>query len=891
MQQQPYFPPKFAIRWLEYLCHPDFLEDILGDLVEEYRFKRTNRSEFATNWWFVLQVAGMMRPSLMRPFLASHKLKNKIDMINNYITVGWRSLMKYKTGTTINLLGLSTGMAAFIIIALFVKDELSYDQHHEHADNIFRVTVNNFEGDGQTISRQWAFASAGHAPRLKQDFSQVLHAVRFQPWAFPDIVIGDRRFPSEQVVFTDVDVFKVFTFPFLAGDMENAFEVKNSIVISESSAIKLFGNDWRNQEIIGKDIRMERGELGMGLTVTGVMQDLPPQQHFHFDYFVPFGIFENIVNNTLVTDNVSGNYNFLTYVRVSSPDDAKAIEAGSDAFFDKYIGSVRGVPAHDYYSFTLQPLKSIHLHSALSGEIENNGKFSQVVIFAVIGVLLLVIACINYMNLATSRYTRRMKEVGVRKAIGAEKSSLVAQFVTESAMLTLISLPIAIGLAALALPYVNVFMDKDLSVNFFVDYQLFLGVLCLAVLVALLAGLYPAVYLSSVNTIKALKGEASFRTHKVNFRSILVTFQYMVTLGIIFALAVVNEQMKFIFNSDPGYDKESVLQVPISREIGTKMELFKSELLSNPNIVRATYQSRIPTGALLDNQNASIFLADSITPIDFRLPYVTVDEDFLGTFGIDLIAGKDFERYMISDTVGYFIVNEVAAQMLGFSDPADAVGKKIRYGIQNGNIVGVTKNFHFESVHHPIGPMLLAKSNDYLRSICLKINPTALRETIGFVEATWAKFDDKNPINYTFVDESFERQYQAEERLSIMFRVFAIIAILIGCLGMLGMVTFIVERKTKEIGIRKVLGAKSPHIMWLVSESFLWLIGFACIISLPLGYYFMSNWLNGFAYQINISILLMLVPLLVVLAITILTILYRVILAIKINPVMYLRSE
>lgn len=884
-------PPKWAVRLLESFCHPDYLEDITGDLLEEYRWSRKNTGKTIANYRFIGQVIGLMRPSLMRRFGFFSQLNHKIDMISNNITIGWRSLMKYKAGTAINLLGLSTGMAAFIIIALFVKDELSYDRHHEHADQVFRVTVKNFEGDGKTISRQWAFASGGHATRLKNDFPQVVHAVRFQPWSYPDIIIEDKRFPGEQVVFADNDVFGVFTFPFLAGNMSTAFQIQNSIVISESSAIKLFGNDWLEQGIIGKILRIERGDTKLGLTVTGVMQDMPTQQHFHFDYLAPFGIFENLVNNKDVTENVSGNYNFLTYVRLSNPLDANAIEEGSDTFFNKYIGDIRGVPASDYYKFELQPIKSIHLNSRLSGEIEPNGSLSQVIIFSIIGILLITIACINYMNLATSRYTTRMKEIGVRKAIGAGKSTLIGQFVTESAILTMMAFPAALILAALSLPYVNNFLEKTLTIHPFNDFLLLAGMIGLLILVSLLAGLYPAIYLSSINTIKALKGEAEIKSGKINFRSALVTFQYMVALGIIFALAVVNAQMKFIFNSNLGYDKESILQVSLTRDITPQREIFKNELLKNPNVINASFQSRIPTGSLLDNQGAFLFQGDSLIPVDFRLPYITVDEDFFRTFGIDLVAGKPFEKYMNLDTVGYFIINESAAKLLGFNSPNEAVDKRIKYGNTFGNIIGISRDFHFESVHHPIGPMIIWKTNNNIRSICLKLNALSIKETIGFVEETWGKYDTKNPINYTFVDESFNRQYEAEKRLSIMFRVFATLAILISCLGMLGMVTFIVERKTKEIGIRKILGAKSLHIVWLVSSSFLWLIGVASIIALPISFILMLKWLQGFAYNVNISPLLLTLPLLAVLVITMITILFRVIKATQINPVMHLRSE
>lgn len=888
--QKQNIPPAWVFAWLRWFCLPELLEDIQGDLEEEYTLRTEAMSRFRLRLWLVLQVGGLMRPSLMKPFLAFLKLNNKTDMIKNHIIIGMRNLVKYKVSTAINLLGLSTGMAAFVLIALFVKDELSYDKHHEHAENVFRVTVKNFNGDGETLSRHWAFASAGHAPRLKSDFPQVTHAARFYPWAFPDILIGEKRYPGEQVIFTDPDVFDIFTFPFLAGNKETAFTDQNSIVLSESAAIKLYGNDWQERDIVGKNLKIETRGTGLSLTVTGVMKDMPRQQHFHFDYLSPFAILENFVGPNVV-NNVTGNYNYLTYVRLSTPEDAKAIESGSDAFFDKYIGDFNGVAAHDYYSFMLQPLTSIHLTSNLSGEIENNGSKAQVIIFSVIGVLLIVVACINYMNLATSRYTRRMKEVGVRKAVGASKPSLISQFVTESALVTFLSFPLAIGLVALLLPSVNTFMDKELSINFIQDFNLFAGIILLLVFVSLMAGLYPALYLSSLDTIRSLKGEARFKTNKMNFRSVLVTFQYVVTIGIIFALAVVNAQMRYIFNSDPGYDKNNVLRVSLTSDVYPKNEALKNELLSNPNIENVAFTSRIPSGNLLDNMGASFFNGDSVAPLNFRLPYIAVDENFIQTFGIEMAAGTDFRKGMDSDSAGYFILNETAVRNLGLTSNEEAIDRKLTYGGVEGRIIGVVKDFHFESVHSPIGPMIMINRNGFYGSICLKLNPVNLQETIAFVESAWEQFDPKNPISYNFVDESFQRQYIAEERLSTMFKVFAVIAVLISCLGMLGMVTFIVERKTKEIGIRKVLGARSANIIWLVSRNFLWLIGIGCVVALPAGYYLMSNWLRQFAYQTNISAILLLLPVLTVVVITWATILYRTVKAVYINPVKYLRSE
>jgi putative ABC transport system permease protein len=883
-------PPKRLSDFLKGIIKQEYAEDILGDLAEEYAFRIEESSVFGTKLWYAKESLLLIRPSLLKSF-SNHDSYNNSDMISNYILIAWRNMRKYKMSTAINLFGLSISIAAFIIIALFVKDEISYDRHHEKADRIFRVTVKNFEGDGKTLSRQWAFASSGHSPRLKQDFPQVEHAIRFFPWAFPDITVGDKKFNGEQVAFADKSVFDIFTFDFIMGQPSTAFVNENSLVLTESMAVKLFGNDWQNQNLLGQIVKFEVGPNSGGMSISAIIKDMPPQQHFHFDYLAPFSLFEAQMNDATVTDNVSGNYNFLTYVLLGNPDDATAVEAGSADFFNKYVGETRGIPADQFYQFQLQPIKSIHLTSNLSGEIENNGSINQVIIFSIIGLLLLLIACINYMNLATSRFTRRMKEIGVRKSIGASQSSLVYQFMMESTIITFLSLPISIILVQLALPEVNSFMGKELALNVFRNLPIFLSLIALMVFVTVLAGLYPAFYLTKVNTIKALKGESTLKSSKFNFRSVLVTFQYAVTISIIFALVVVIQQMNYIFKADPGFDRNGIVQVGLTREFENKGELFKSELLRNPYIMDASYQSRVPTGNLLDNHNASIYISDSATNVSFRLPFITADDRFLSTFGISLVAGVDFNPNLKSDSAGQFIINGTASEMLGFPDHSDAIGQKMSYGQMTGHIIGVTQDFHFESVHTPIVPMIVVQTDRYLRSISIKVDPRHTSEALAHIKSTWATYDSKNAFDYTFIDESFARQYLQEQRLGTMFKVFAVLAVIIGCLGMLGMVSFIIERKTKEIGIRKVLGAKSPNLMWIITQPFLSLIVIASALALPFSFYFMDTWLDSFAYRSSISTFTFLLTIGIVFIITSSTIIYRVLGATNINPVAFLRSE
>jgi len=889
MSAKKHEPPETAIRVLSWFCNPIYLEDILGDLEEEYEIVNEEGDVKFVNLWFYVQIFLLMRLSLIRPLKPIIFIENQITMFRNHIKIGLRNLWKYKSGTVINLVGLSSGIAAFILITLFVIDELGYDKNHENAVNIYRITVKNFNTQGE-LSRHWAFSSAGHAPLIKDYYKEVTHATRFYPWAFPDITVEDKKFPGEQVVFTDPDVFDIFTFPFIVGDPASALTNPMSIVLTEASAIRLFGNDWKQLDLIGKPIYMEAGDNKVSVNITGVMEDMPDQQAFHFDYLAPWIMYEGVAGKETVS-NITGNYNYMSFVKVVPNTKVEDLNAPSDDFFDKYIEPFSVGKASLFYKLDFQPLLDIHLKSNLAGEIETNGDIKRVYIFSIVGVLLLIIACINYMNLATSRYSRRMKEIGVRKAVGASKGSLVSQFMTESLLLTFIAVPIALVLMYASLPHLNEFIDKNLSFNLLENMQLVLSLLALIVIIGFVAGLYPSLYLSSMKILNALKGESAMKYQKVNFRSILVTFQYMVAVGLIFALLVVGEQLKFVFNSDPGYDKEQILSLRLTSAAGDNLEVFKNKLLSSSNIEMVSAASRIPTGRLNDSMGASIYKTDSAENINFRLPYIYIDEYFIKTFGIDIIAGQDFDSNMKSDSTWYIILNRAATVAMGFSDPAYAIGQRLQYGGRDGKVYGISEDYHFESIHSEIAPMIMLKKSNRFRRLNIKLAPNNVEETIAFIEEEWNVIDPVNPINYRFVDEYFESQYIAEKKLGQVFKVFAFIAILISCLGMLGMVSFIIERKFKEIGIRKVLGASTFSVVWLIGKYFSYLIAISSIIAIPIGIWLMKGWLQDFAYQINIGIFLMLAPIAIIAILSTLTILYSTIKASLVNPVECLRDD
>jgi putative ABC transport system permease protein len=890
--------PQWANRFLCWFLNPDYQEDIQGDLEEEYQKKVLTSKRWQANLFFIWQVVRLFRPAMMRKVKMQHSIQKEMTMIRNYLKIGMRQLWKYKSTSLIHILGLSVGLSAFILIALFVTDELKYDRHFTDADRIYRVTVKNFTQDGN-ISRHWAFASSGHAKRLEQDYASIEHAIRFFPWAFPNLRFQDNYLPQEQVVFTDDEVFKVFDFEFIQGNRDEALKDMFSLVLTRSSAEKVFGMDWENKDILGSTVQLSRGEQTAPFKVTAVLENMPEHQHFHFEYLAPIRFVAMIMGEDQM-NNVGGNYNWMTYLKVSPGTDQSSLSSTiNQEFWDKYMGKMNnGANASDYYSFQFQRLLDIHLHSNLEGEIESNGSFQQLVIFGMVGILLLLVAIVNYMNLATSNYTRRLKEIGVRKTLGAFRSTLTRQFLFESLIITTMTLPLALGFVWLVLPMLNQFTEKSMELNLLNNPEMVMGIVLLLILVGIAAGSYPSLFLSRVKTVAALKGNQVTGNSRLNFRSTLVTFQYAVTIGLIFSLIVIERQMGFIRDTDPGYDRQSLLEIPLTAEMD-QWRIFKNELLNHPNISSATYASRIPTGRLADSYGAAFYQGDSLAPTTFRLPFINVDEDFLETFNIRLIAGQDFnaDQDMEQDSTGYYLINRTAAEALGFQNPEEIVGKPLAYGRWNGQnewymgrIMGVTEDFHFESLHSEIVPMVMMKRL-VPRRLVAKIGNGDLPATLKYIEKTWNSMDVVNSLNYRFVDDLFEAQYQQEKRLSTMIQVFTVIAIFIAGLGLLGMVSFTIENRKKEIGIRKIMGASTSTLLLLINRRFLWLMGIGFITVMPVAYWLMNDWLENFVYHHNIHLGIVIAPLISAALITFLVTSWLTFSAARMNPSDCLKDE
>lgn len=800
-------------------------------------------------------------------------------MLKNYIKVALRNLTRYKVYSFINIFGLALGMAVCMLIYLYVNDELSYDKFHEKSDRIFRVSREFLESDGKT-SLHLGHVAPPAAPLLKSDFPGIVeNSVRV--FAIGHALVDyDGKKLFERISFADEDFFEVFTFKMLEGDPSTALAEPNTVVLSREAAQRMFGDE----SAIGKTIQYENE---VDLIVTGVTEDVPANSHFHYDYLISFKVLEDYFG----VENMMSNWNnnsYSTYLLLKEGYDPKALEAKLPSFLDKHIGPSNGGPVSGLTKLHLWPITDIHLYSNLDSEAEANGKIEHIYIYSIIGLFILLIACINFMNLATARSARRGKEVGLRKVMGAYRLTLIKQFISESFVITLFSLLLAIILVLVFLPFLNSFIEKDLAFDF--NIQKITALIVIALLVGIVSGSYPAFFLSSFEPATVLKGINKPGKPSV-LRSTLVVVQFTISIVLIAGLVIVFEQLQYVKSKDLGFKKDNLVVLPSSEKIAEEYESIKARLLNNKNIKSVTVATRIPSGRLLDNGTAKIEIGGELKEINFRLPDVSVDHDFFTTFDIPLVAGRNFNKDFASDSLEAFIINESAVSAIGYSSPDEIIGKEIHYNDRKGKIIGVAKNFHFESLHQPISPILFQIVRDRGPSLVVRLEENNKYETLSWLEDQWAYLRPDLPFNYFFIEDSFVEQYTAEEKLGKLIGYFSSIAILIACLGLLGLASFTTEQRTREIGIRKVLGASVSEILMLLIKGFTKLVIIAFVIACPLAYFGMNKWLQNFAYHQDLNWQPFLIAGISALLVAWVTVSFLSIKASIVNPIKSLRSE
>lgn len=813
-------------------------------------------------------------------------------MIKNYLTIAVRSLLKNKVYSTINIVGLAMGLTCFILISMYILDEVSYDRFYPNAERIYRVNTDiRFGGTDLKLP----LSSDPLGPVLKKDYPQVEQFVRlYTSEGAKQIKKGASFIRENDVAYADSTFFDVFQIPVVSGNLKTALQNPGSIAISEKSALKYFNTS----EAVGKtlEIGVDKHEL---YKVTAVYKDIPENSHFNLDFILP------IQNLNYTFGNFISN-NFYTYILLKDKEDYHAFDKVFDQVLNKYIlpqvsqfvqlNSIDDFKkAGNKYDYSLIPLTDIHLKSARASELKPAGNIQYVYIFSVVALFMLAIACINFINLTTARSANRAKEVGIKKTLGSERTSLIMQFITESTLTSYLAFVMALIFVIVLIPQFNEITSKSFSLTTLLRSEYLPFLLLLPLIVGIAAGYYPAFFLSSFQPIVAMKSKFSGGYQKNSLRDILVTFQFVISLVLICGTIVIYQQLNYIQTKNLGFGKDQVLIVNGTAVLKNGTEAFKEEVSKISGVKSASNAAYLP----VDNssRNEHVFSKEPIMDAKngFNMPFWRVDYDYIKTLSMQMRQGRDFSRDFGAADSSKVIINESAAKFLGYAEP---IGQKIYSNdgkpgltkVTAYEIVGVVKNFHFESLRQTVGPMcmVLGYSN---WNLAFKIDGKDVPSVISQIEASWKKRSPETPFSYKFLDESFDQMYRSEQRVGKIALTFAALTMFIACLGLFGLVTYIAEQRTKEIGVRKVLGASTFNIVSLLSNDLLRLVLLAILIAFPLAYYFMQTWLQNFAYGVSISPWVFVYTGLGAILVAFATIGYKAVLAALTDPIISLKTE
>jgi len=806
-------------------------------------------------------------------------------MIKNYLKVTFRNIGKYKAYSLINIAGLAIGLAACVLILLYVQDELSFDTYHEQGDQIYRVILDAAVMDQTIVTTN---TSAPMAAVLIEEYPEVLNSTRFNEAGRVLISYEEHRFYEERFYWADSTVFDIFTFPLVKGNPATALTQPNTVVISEEMAQKYFGEE----EPVGKQLRYDNR---VDYEITGVFQNLLHNSHFTFDFLASF------VTQPRAASPVWVSNSFYTYILLQEGYNPSDLEAKFPDLVAKYVAPQieqaigqsfdAALEAGLRWGFYLENLPDIYLHSNASDQIERTGDIRYIYILSAIALFILLIACINFMNLSTARSSNRAKEVGLRKVMGSERTQLIWQFLGESILMALLALVFALILIWLVLPTFNNVADKMLMFGL----NSVLSMIGFALIVGLLSGMYPAFVLSGFQPVSVLKGTFRSGAKHSWFRSILVVTQFTISIALLVGTGIVFQQLRFMQNKDLGFEKEQVVILPLeTAEAQRAFDAFRSEITQHTGVVNAAASTGLP-GHIHNN---TAFRQEGARDEDvFLAAQLSATYDYIETLDIEMVVGRDFSRDFSTDSAAV-VVNESAVTQMGW-EPEEAVGKSLTL-VGSGDdgdpdfvaeIIGVMKDFHFVSLHEEIYPMVITFSGEGGFYLPVRLKPENISETLAFLEEKWQAFEPAHPYRYYFLDEDFGRFYEQEERLGQIFGYFTALAIFIACLGLFGLASFITEQRTKEIGVRKVLGASIPGIVVMLSKEFTKLVLIASVIAFPIAFYAMNRWLQDFAYKIDIRVGVFLLAGFLALLIACLTVSYQSIRAAVANPIKSLRYE
>ena len=795
-------------------------------------------------------------------------------MFKNYLKIAWRNLIKNKMYSYINLTGLTMGMTCFILIALYIQFETSYDEHHEKSDRIYRV-VQQQEGNEFKGTDYFAVTPRPLGIAMKKDFPEVEAVTNIGTWGA--LLINENESFSERGLYADENLFDVFTIPILKGFGKEALAEPNSILLTESLAAKIFGS----QNVVGKNLIYNSEKT---VTVKGIVADPPKNQHFGYSYISNIN-FEGSYKTDLTKWNSN---NYYTYLVLAKGHDFRELEKKMVAYEEITKPVYEGVGFQFYPKYKLQPLKDIHLKSNMNIEIENNSNIQYIYFFGFIGLVILVLASINYMNLATSKSAQRAKEVGVSKVLGARKEHLIVQFMGESFILTLLSFLLAIFLVALVLPSFSEILNKEIPFSIVGSWWGLLSMFLLALFIGVLSGLYPAIFLSGVSPVRALKGNF-LKSYKEGafVRNSLVVGQFVAAIVLAVGSIVVHQQLEFIQNKKLGYNRGQVVHTPYwEKEIHEKEDVIRAKLLSNPKIQKVSISTQLPMDLI--TQGPIDTWQGNSNKEQMYIYRSFVDYDFIDLFEIELLEGRSFSKEFPSDFEEAYVLNESALKKLGWTT---GVGKKFN----DGTVIGVVKDFHFQKFDLAIEPLYLTMRRDSWHrnhgEVIVKMDMAGHSETKAFIENTMKEVVPLAPYEARFMEDSYAQMYDSETRLGKAFNIFSLLALFIAGMGLFGLVSFQVLQRTKEIGIRKVLGSSVAGIVKLLARDFLKLVVIALLIASPIAYYLMNNWLKDYAYSIEVEWWVFILVGIATAAIAFITISFQSIKAGISNPVQSLRTE
>jgi putative ABC transport system permease protein len=861
-------------------------EDLEGDLLERFEIRLHKKGPIKAKWLFIKDVIQLCRPGIIR-FFKETQQRNSYGMYKNYFKTARRNLIKQKMYSSIKIGGFAMGIAACLLIALYIKDELSYDQHYDQKETLYRVTQEFGFNEGST-PQTWL--PAPFAKALTDDFPQIEMAGRVRILGSNSIRMrpeGAQQNSSESgIIYGDSTILDLLEVSMMLGDKHTALREALSMVISKEKAEKFFPG----QNPIGKLMILNENE-SRPLKITGVMNPPAGKSHLAFDFMISLTNVEFFRGESTAW----GANNFQTYIRLNENTDPAALETDLHQIATKYllpfhqrIGNVNAEAFVEGVEFKLQPITDIHLYSNnIRGPLQH-GNIKFVWLFGAIAGLIMLIAIVNFINLSTAKSANRAKEVGLRKTIGSKKGDLIIQFLIESVMYSLLAFVLGILLTSILLPYFNTMAGKNLSIPFY-EWWFAPGILISSLAIGLLAGIYPAFYLSSFRPIQVLKGAVSQGSKKSGLRGALVIFQFTTSVALIIATMVVSKQMNFIMNTEIGYDKEQVITLSGTGTIGDRATTLKNELLNLSGVKNVTISGYLPVDGTYRNDN--LFWKDGRTQLDGGegAQIWRGDYDYLATLGIRLIDGRNFSREMATDTAG-IIVNQQMVKSLGLVDP---LGKKITNTPSNTQvwtIIGLIEDFHYESLKGEIGSLGIVLGNSP-NNISIKVSTENMAGILAGINETWERIVPEQPLAYDFLSDRFARMYDDVSRTGNIFTSFAIFAIFVACLGLFGLSVFMIEQRNKEISIRLVLGASINHVLGSLGFNFLKPVLIALFIAIPLAWYVMSDWLSEFQYKTALSWDIFAIASLVAVGIAVLTVSYQSLKAALMKPVNGLRSE